>query len=222
MKKLFIVLMSIMMLFCPIFTACEEKDGGGDAETFTVTINVDNKDYGTVNKTSISNVAKDTAIIVDASTLTIGTETVTATPAVKDAQYTYRFDGFTYSGTTVNGNMTITAKFSRTLNGNDNEKTFSIIFKLKTDDYSFTYNSSTEDVIKRVSDGETLGDDFLILNDNQEIQNQEYKIVGWYYYDKDDNQKTIDKDTIISTENLNIADNVDEIYVYAKIKKLWL
>lgn len=214
--------MSIMMLFCPIFTACEEKDGGGDAETFTVTINVDNKDYGTVNKTSISNVAKNTAIIVDASTLTIGTETVTATPAVNDAQYTYRFDGFTYSGTIVMGNMTIKAKFSRTLNGNDNEKIFSIIFKLETENYSFTYNSSTEDVIKRVSDGETLGDDFLILNDNQEIQNQEYKIVGWYYYDKDDNQKTIDKDTIISTENLNIADNVDEIYVYAKIKKLWL
>ena len=99
---------------------------------------------------------------------------------------------------------------------------YNIIFKLETADYSFTYKASTKDVIRQVSKGETLGDEFLILENGGEIQNQEYQFLGWYYYDKNGQQKAIDENTIISAETLNIGTNVQEVIVYAKVKKLWL
>ena len=110
-------------------------------------------------------------------------------------------------------------------NGDNNASidiSYNVVFKLKTEEYSFTYNGTTNDIVKQVSSGEKLGDNFLVLEDGQEIQNQEYKIIGWYYFDKNGDQKSIDKDTIISAKNLNIKENVNEIVVYAKIKKLWL
>ena len=106
---------------------------------------------------------------------------------------------------------------NRDLDNGDNSAvidiSYNVIFKLETEEYSFAYNGTTNDVIKQVSSGEKLGNDFLELEEGQEIQNQEYKIIGWYYFDKNGNQKPIDKDTVISAKNLNITENVREIVV---------
>ena len=104
----------------------------------------------------------------------------------------------------------------------EREGIYNVVFKLKTDEYTFTYNSSTNDVVKEVAVGETLGEDFITVDDNQEIQNQEYKIIGWYFYDKEGNKQSIDKNTVMTAENLNIESDVSMIIVYAKVKNLWL
>ena len=118
MKKLLVVMMAITALLCLTFAACGGK--GGEKEetpaTYTVTISVSDAAYGTVSKTSIENVAKDTAISVNGNVLTVGEETVTATATANTAQYTYAFTGFTGTAATVTGNIEITANFSRTVN----------------------------------------------------------------------------------------------------------
>lgn len=91
----------------------------------TATIESNNTSYGTVDESTITDIEPGTAVTIsqDGKTLTIGSAgTVTATPAAPGTQYTYVFDGW-YIGstqivsgvTTVNDNITITAKFSQTL-----------------------------------------------------------------------------------------------------------
>lgn len=230
MRKTMIAVMSMVFLFCLVLVACDTIENNVNIDDqykisyYTVTITVDNTDYGTVSKNRVENVAKNTTINVDGNTLTIGETVIIATPSENDEQYTYIFDRFEYSGTKVEGDMTVTAIFSRTLSSDANEQKFRVVFKLKIEGpegYEFTYNSSTDDVIKLIPYGEKIGDELLEISDEKEIQNQEYQFVGWFYLDINDEEIMVNKDTIMSVENLNIQDNVNELTLYAKIKKLW-
>ncbi|MBP5467235.1 MAG: InlB B-repeat-containing protein, partial [Clostridia bacterium] len=109
MKKIKMTLMVTILLLCLSLAAC------GPA-TYTVTFATDNSAYGTVSINSIANVEQGAEISVNGNVLTIGTEKVIATPTESTAQYTYSFDKFEYAGTSVTGDMTITAKFTRTTN----------------------------------------------------------------------------------------------------------
>ena len=93
-------------------------------KTYTVTINVNNSDYGTVNNqasVTINNVPHFSKITLSGSKLTINGTDVTA--AVKNLTgYTTTFTNFTVGGTAVTNNQqitgatTITANFARTAN----------------------------------------------------------------------------------------------------------
>ena len=86
-----------------------------DNTYYTVTITSSNSAYGTVSKTSLT-VAYGTSISASGSTLTVGSNTITATPTTDTAQYDYSFTGWTGASGTVTGNKTITANFSRSVN----------------------------------------------------------------------------------------------------------
>lgn len=94
-------------------------------QAYTATIESNNTDYGTVSTASITDIEPGTAITIsqDGLTLTIGEfGSSVARPTSASQQYTYVFDGW-YIGstpiesgvTTVNDDITITAKFSQTL-----------------------------------------------------------------------------------------------------------
>ena len=109
MKKLWLCLISVMCLCLSVaFVAC------GNA-TYTVTVEVDNSGYGSVDVVKAENVAKDTAIIVDGTTITVGETKITATPSRNTAQYSYSFDKWV-AAETVTDDITITACFKRTTN----------------------------------------------------------------------------------------------------------
>ena len=88
----------------------------GAASTFTVTVNSNNNSYGTVDKSSVTNVANNTSISASSNVLTVGSTTVTATPAAQDANYTYAFNNWTGipTGGKVTADVTVTANFTRT------------------------------------------------------------------------------------------------------------
>ena len=84
--------------------------------THTVTIQSSNVSYGTVSRPSITNVANNATISTNGNQLTVGSTPVTATPAEKDANYSYSFNNWSGipSGNKVTANCTITANFTRT------------------------------------------------------------------------------------------------------------
>ena len=82
---------------------------------YTVDFVVNNAEYGEVDRSSIL-AEYGSVISVADNELTIGLETVTATPTIATAQYSYSFGSWSPSSGTVNGNMTITANFVRTVN----------------------------------------------------------------------------------------------------------
>lgn len=79
-----------------------------------VTIDVNNTDYGSVDQVSIS-VDYNSQITVLDNTITIGSVTITATPADDTDQYDYEFINWTGipEGSKVTGDVTITANFGR-------------------------------------------------------------------------------------------------------------
>lgn len=81
---------------------------------YTVTFDA-NPSHGSVSPSSLS-VPYGTVITESANTLSVGGTTVTATPNDPDIQYTYSFDSWTIPQSTVEGNMTVTASFSTTVN----------------------------------------------------------------------------------------------------------
>lgn len=97
----------------------------GPAAGYTATIASNNTDYGTVDESTITDIAPGTAVTItnNGKTLIIGSAgTVTATPTTSTAQYTYGFtgwyDGIKYlqTGDTIDADVTITATFTQTLN----------------------------------------------------------------------------------------------------------
>lgn len=87
-----------------------------------VTIQTDNTGYGAVSESSVSTTV-NSIITVDGMTIDIGGTEVTASfTGSTDAQYTYSFLGWYYndtliaSGTVILEDMTIVAKFDRTVN----------------------------------------------------------------------------------------------------------
>ena len=85
------------------------------AVTYTVTVAVNEQDFGTVDKNKIENVAENTEINAHGNLLTVGETVITATPAESTAQYTYAFEGWE-AAETVTGDITVTANFKRSVN----------------------------------------------------------------------------------------------------------
>ena len=92
------------------------------SSSHTVMLEIDETDnYGTIDRSSIADVEDATSISINGNELTIGNDTVTATPTTSDGDYTYTFSAWKNGATTLTGSsntvtddMTITAHFSRT------------------------------------------------------------------------------------------------------------
>lgn len=83
---------------------------------YTVTIQSNNADYGTVSPTTVLNVPYDTVIAVDGDEITIDGTTVTATPNEQTVQYVFSFGSWTLpTGSKTGTNTVITANFAATL-----------------------------------------------------------------------------------------------------------
>ena len=129
MRKLLFSILTILCLCATMaFVSCETvPDTSGDSTpepsvTYTVTVTVNNEEYGTVSKALVENVVAGTAIGVDGATITIGDETITATPAEATAKYAYSFTEWTVAET-VTDNITVTANFKRDI------VTYTVTFK---------------------------------------------------------------------------------------------
>ena len=85
-----------------------------ETNTYTVSIQSNNAEYGTVDESSIT-VEYGTEITVSGNTITIGDTTITATPSISTAQYSYSFASWSTGNTTVTGEITITATFTQTV-----------------------------------------------------------------------------------------------------------
>lgn len=94
--------------------------------TYTVTINVNNPDWGSVDKTSVT-VPYGTTMFVGNNVLNIGSEVVIATPAAPVSPYAYFFDSWSGVGT-VEGDMTVTANFVR-------ETSYTVTIVANNDEY---------------------------------------------------------------------------------------
>ena len=81
---------------------------------YEVTIEVNDSTLGSVDKTSIT-VPYGTAINTSGNTLTIGSNTITATPKAIEG-YTITFTGWSNASGTVTGARTITANFEKEIN----------------------------------------------------------------------------------------------------------
>ncbi len=83
-------------------------------EKYTVTVTSNNETMGTVSKSKVENIAKDTMISKSGNELTVGTEKITAT-----AKSGYRFKEWTGIPTngTVTGNVAVTAVFEKKISG---------------------------------------------------------------------------------------------------------
>ena len=83
---------------------------------YTVNFTASPNGYGSVTQAKIDNVPYGTTVTSNNNTITINGTTITATPADKDANYSYSFSNWTGipSGNKVTANCTITANFTST------------------------------------------------------------------------------------------------------------
>ena len=86
------------------------------ANKYTVNFTASPNGYGSVTQSKIDDVPYGTVVTSNSNTITINDTKVTATPAAKDANYSYSFNNWTGipSGNNVTANCTITANFTRT------------------------------------------------------------------------------------------------------------
>ena len=83
-------------------------------QIYTITIESSNAEYGTVDTVSVT-VDYGSTISETFNELRIGDHTIVATPTADTPEYDYTFTGWTYSSSTVTGEMTIVANFVRTM-----------------------------------------------------------------------------------------------------------
>lgn len=134
---------------------------------YTVTINRNYNDRGTISQSSIT-VDYGTTITIgtgnNKNKITIGSTTITATPAGQTDYYTYSFGSWTKSpnNSTVQGTMTITANFNRA------NRTYSITYMNQGNvaydgsEIASSYNSYTYNTAKSLPTGLTrAGSSFL-------------------------------------------------------------
>lgn len=81
---------------------------------YTVNFTASPNGYGTVSQSSIANVPYGTTVTDNSNEITINGTTVRATPAAKDANYSYSFNNWSNVPNTITGTCTITANFTRT------------------------------------------------------------------------------------------------------------
>lgn len=80
---------------------------------YTVQIVSNNTDYGTVDTASVT-VDYGTSVTVSSNVLTVGSNTITATPATSTPQWTYVFSEWQNVPLAVTGDVTVTAVFTAT------------------------------------------------------------------------------------------------------------
>lgn len=106
---------------------------------YTVTIQSNNADYGTVSPTTVLNVPYDTVIAVDGDEITIDGTTVTATPNEQTVQYVFSFGSWTLpSGSKTGTNTVITANFIATLR----EYTVTWVIQADSQDQTYQYGQT--------------------------------------------------------------------------------
>ena len=114
---------------------------------YTVTVQPNNADYGSVSPATPVTVPYGTTITVADNVLTVGTEPYTATKKADTAQYTYGFTGWSVSNNTdVHGDMTATANFTRVIN--TYTITWSIDGVTSTETYEYGQTPTHADPVK--------------------------------------------------------------------------
>jgi len=86
------------------------------APTYDLTVTVNDAEYGSVSPTSVTDIPKNTTTSSSSNTFTVNGTTVTATPTLGTAEYTYAFSSWSGLPATVTENATVTATFTRTAN----------------------------------------------------------------------------------------------------------
>lgn len=191
MKRLIVAFLALAALFCLSFAACDAANTDGDKKsgeepqtetTYTVTIKVNDAEYGTVSKAKAENVAKGTAITVSGNELTIGKEKIVATAADGEGETVYVFENFTGVTQTVTGDMTITANFKRTL------KQYVITFSVEGREYASVSASKGEKISAPTVDPVKQSD-----------STHDYTFEGWFSGEIKWNfaNDTIDGDTVL-------------------------
>ena len=117
---------------------------------YTVTISVNENAWGSVTESAVT-VDYGTIIQTSGNTATIGITTVTANPTQSDVQYTYAFSNWYSATSTVESNMTLEARFTRTVNQ------YTISFIVNNDYGSVSQSTVTADYGTPISvDGNTI------------------------------------------------------------------
>ena len=109
MKRFLIIIFAFVTLLCCAMVGCGENP----PETRVVTIVVNNSEYGSVDKTSLT-VTDNAKISVNGNQITIGDQKITVTASQSSAQYDYAFSGIDYVGYRITEDLTITVNFVRT------------------------------------------------------------------------------------------------------------
>ena len=118
---------------------------------YTVNFTVSPNGYGTVSQSSIVNVPYGTTVTGNSNAITINGTTVTATPAAKDANYSYSFNNWSNVPNTITGTCTITANFTRTARPLTNYRTSCT----KETVVTLNPNGGTPDEVKTYTTDET-------------------------------------------------------------------
>ena len=188
MKKLFIFIISL--LCCLTFSACDSGDAVN--ETYSITVSVNNAEYGIVDKMSFT-VDKNAEIVVNDNVLTIGETRVVATAKGNDQQYIYVFEKFEYTGTNVNGDMVLTAVFSRM------EREYNVSFISNGQEFCEAEVVHYGDkLVKPISEPQKQSDSLY-----------EYVFAGWY---NGENEWDFDNDTVKDDMVLTAKFNISATY----------
>ena len=134
MKKLLLYILTAVCLCCiSAFAACKSNYGAAPETpvipTYTVTVTVNNTAYGSVSATRITDVEQGRVITVNGNSITIGTTTVTATPAENSTYCTFEFEDWE-TATEVMDDMTVTANFTATYSSDFNPAANDKAFRL--------------------------------------------------------------------------------------------
>ena len=146
---------------------------------YTVMIQSNNTDYGTVSVGQVVGVPSGNIITIDGNELTVNGVTSIAYERADTAQYTYDFVGFdVVSGTAVTDNMVVTATFTRTLNDYD------ITIQSNNDNYGTVDYSQIQNVdygtVITVSDDElTVNGVTVTATPETDTEEYIYDFVGW-------------------------------------------
>ena len=129
---------------------------------YTVTVESNNTDYGTVDHESVTNVPYGTVITTSTNTINVNGTTVTATPATVTG-YTCTFSNWTNGTATVTGALTVTANFTQTANN-----------------YSVTFRTSADDQNPNVKSDYHYGDEITNSPSDLSAQKIGFVFTGWY------------------------------------------
>lgn len=125
------VLLSVVAVIAGIFLLLPKGNNPTPVPNkYQVTIQSGSSEYGVVDITSVADVVEGTAVVVDGNKVTINGTTITATPTEGNAQYDYRFTGWTKTPT-ITKDTTIVANFER------NVKTYTVSLQTNSVDSEY-------------------------------------------------------------------------------------